>query len=159
MICGPTPSQGCSEHHGLPLGRRASPKCASAEEHRVTAKNASTVESGVPGPMMQARAHNLADACATRVQALGRLRARSWIVDCEAVSCGDDGIASFERTRDSAWRTRRLLCFPRRAAAGMFRPGAAAARAGGKCSSHVDTTTAAAGTRCGFYCATAVSGG
>jgi ATP-dependent DNA ligase len=31
------------------------------------------------------------------VDALARLRARSCIVDGEAVSCGDDGIASFER--------------------------------------------------------------
>jgi bifunctional non-homologous end joining protein LigD len=36
------------------------------------------------------------------VEALAHLRARSCIVDGEAVSCGDDGIASFDRMRD--WR-------------------------------------------------------
>jgi ATP-dependent DNA ligase len=36
------------------------------------------------------------------VEALARLRAGSCIVDGEAVVCGDDGIASFERLRD--WR-------------------------------------------------------
>jgi ATP-dependent DNA ligase len=36
------------------------------------------------------------------VEALARLRARSCVIDGEAVSCGDDGIASFERMRD--WR-------------------------------------------------------
>jgi hypothetical protein len=41
---------------------------------------------------------------ASREQASGgaRLRASSCILDGEAVSCGDDGIASFERMRD--WR-------------------------------------------------------
>jgi bifunctional non-homologous end joining protein LigD len=33
------------------------------------------------------------------VEALARLRSRSCIVDGEAVACGDDGIASFERIR------------------------------------------------------------
>jgi bifunctional non-homologous end joining protein LigD len=36
------------------------------------------------------------------VDALARLHARSCVIDGEAVSCGDDGIASFERMRD--WR-------------------------------------------------------
>ena len=34
------------------------------------------------------------------VEARARLRARSCIIDGEAISCGDDGIASFERMRD-----------------------------------------------------------
>ena len=33
------------------------------------------------------------------VEALGGLRSRSCIIDGEAVSCGDDGIASFDRIR------------------------------------------------------------
>jgi bifunctional non-homologous end joining protein LigD len=33
------------------------------------------------------------------VEALARLRARSCILDGEAVTCGDDGIALFERIR------------------------------------------------------------
>jgi bifunctional non-homologous end joining protein LigD len=33
------------------------------------------------------------------VQALAQLRPRSCIIDGEAVSCGDDGIASFDRIR------------------------------------------------------------
>jgi bifunctional non-homologous end joining protein LigD len=36
------------------------------------------------------------------VEALAQLRSRSCIIDGEAVSCGQDGIASFERMRD--WR-------------------------------------------------------
>jgi bifunctional non-homologous end joining protein LigD len=36
------------------------------------------------------------------VEAMARLRAESCIIDGEAVACGDDGIASFERMRD--WR-------------------------------------------------------
>jgi hypothetical protein len=36
------------------------------------------------------------------VEALARLRARSCILDGEAVACGDDGIAVFELIRD--WR-------------------------------------------------------
>src|ERR1700726_3410110 len=33
------------------------------------------------------------------VEGLARLRSRSCIIDGEAVACGDDGIAQFERTR------------------------------------------------------------
>jgi ATP-dependent DNA ligase len=33
------------------------------------------------------------------VEALARLRSRSCIIDGEAVSCGEDGIASFDRIR------------------------------------------------------------
>jgi ATP-dependent DNA ligase len=33
------------------------------------------------------------------VEALARLRARSCIIDGEAVACGEDGIALFERIR------------------------------------------------------------
>jgi bifunctional non-homologous end joining protein LigD len=33
------------------------------------------------------------------VDALARLRSRSCIIDGEAVACGDDGIASFDRIR------------------------------------------------------------
>ena len=33
------------------------------------------------------------------VEALARLRSQSCIIDGEAVACGDDGIASFERIR------------------------------------------------------------
>ena len=33
------------------------------------------------------------------VETLGRLRARSCILDGEAVACGEDGIASFDRIR------------------------------------------------------------
>src|SRR6266851_2119789 len=33
------------------------------------------------------------------IEALARLRSRSCIIDGEAVSCGDDGIASFDRIR------------------------------------------------------------
>jgi ATP-dependent DNA ligase len=33
------------------------------------------------------------------VEALAKLRSRSCIIDGEAVSCGPDGIANFDRTR------------------------------------------------------------
>ena len=46
--------------------------------------------------------NDLTDRFPLIVDALARLRARSCIVDREVVSCGDDGIASFERMRD--WR-------------------------------------------------------
>jgi bifunctional non-homologous end joining protein LigD len=46
--------------------------------------------------------NDLTDRFPLIVEALARLRARSCIVDGEAVSCDDDGIASFERMRD--WR-------------------------------------------------------
>jgi hypothetical protein len=37
------------------------------------------------------------------VEALGRLRPRSCIIDVEAVACGDDGIACFELIRRTRW--------------------------------------------------------
>ena len=43
--------------------------------------------------------HDLTHRFPLIVQALGQLRARSCIIDGEAVSCGDDGIASFDRIR------------------------------------------------------------
>jgi bifunctional non-homologous end joining protein LigD len=46
--------------------------------------------------------NDLTDRFPLIVAALARLRARSCIVDGEAVACGDDGVASFERMRD--WR-------------------------------------------------------
>jgi ATP-dependent DNA ligase len=46
--------------------------------------------------------NDLADRFPLIVEALARMRARSCILDGEAVSCGDDGVASFERMRD--WR-------------------------------------------------------
>ena len=46
--------------------------------------------------------NDLTDRFPRIVDALARLRARSCIIDGEAVCCGDDGIASFERMRD--WR-------------------------------------------------------
>jgi hypothetical protein len=44
--------------------------------------------------------NDLTDRFPLIVDALARLRASSCIVDGEAASCGDDGIASFERMRD-----------------------------------------------------------
>jgi bifunctional non-homologous end joining protein LigD len=46
--------------------------------------------------------NDLTDGFPLIVEALAKLRPRSCIVDGEAVACGDDGIASFERMRD--WR-------------------------------------------------------
>jgi ATP-dependent DNA ligase len=46
--------------------------------------------------------NDLTDRFPLIVEDLARLRAGSCIIDGEAVSCGDDGIASFERMRD--WR-------------------------------------------------------
>jgi bifunctional non-homologous end joining protein LigD len=43
--------------------------------------------------------NDLTDRFPLIVEALARLRARSCIVDGEAVSCGDDGISLFERIR------------------------------------------------------------
>src|SRR3974390_1486241 len=46
--------------------------------------------------------NDLTDRFPLIVEALARLRAHSCIIDGEAVSCGGDGIASFEQMRD--WR-------------------------------------------------------
>jgi bifunctional non-homologous end joining protein LigD len=78
------------------------------------------------------------------VEALGRLRSRSCIIDGEAVACGDDGIASFDRIRhqhyddsvflyafdliESQWR--RLAARPARRAEGHARQCAQACGAG-----------------------------
>ena len=48
------------------------------------------------------RLSDLADRFPMIVEALARLRASSCIIDGEALACGEDGIASFERMRD--WR-------------------------------------------------------
>jgi ATP-dependent DNA ligase len=45
--------------------------------------------------------NHLTDRFPLIVEALRRLGARSCIVDGEAVACGEDGIASFERMRDT----------------------------------------------------------
>jgi bifunctional non-homologous end joining protein LigD len=44
--------------------------------------------------------NDLTDRFPLIVEALARLRPRSCIIDGEAVACGDDGIASFDRIRD-----------------------------------------------------------
>jgi ATP-dependent DNA ligase len=43
--------------------------------------------------------NDLTDRFPLIVEALAKLRPRSWIIDGEAVACGDDGIASFDRIR------------------------------------------------------------
>jgi bifunctional non-homologous end joining protein LigD len=43
--------------------------------------------------------NDLTDRFSLIVEALGRLRSRSCIIDGEAVACGDDGMPSFERIR------------------------------------------------------------
>jgi ATP-dependent DNA ligase len=55
------------------------------------------------------------------VEAIAKLRSRSCIIDGEAVACGEDGIASFERIRyrrHDATRWRRLASRPARGAQG-----------------------------------------
>jgi bifunctional non-homologous end joining protein LigD len=55
---------------------------------------------GDKGVRLYSRSGNdLTDRFPLIVEALGRLRPRSCIIDGEAVACGEDGIASFERIR------------------------------------------------------------
>jgi bifunctional non-homologous end joining protein LigD len=47
--------------------------------------------------------NDLTDRFPLIVEALARLRSRSCIIDGEAVACGEDGIASFDRIRPCRW--------------------------------------------------------